>query len=230
VEFSIQHSPVFSILEARFREGEVLRAQPGTMLAMSTGFDLRAGVSEHVGGSRRSVRAFRSVLAGESVFSSVYTARRDDEYLILAADEVGELIELPVAEGAQYFLSRGAYLASTESVQISVEYAGIRGWMATSGLFFMRTAGSGSVFVTSSGALVTKVFADEERMVLDNRYIVAFSDTLQFETVKVASDLKNSFLAGEGLANRFTGPGTLIYQTRPRPSRGFLRGLLDVAT
>lgn len=230
MRFAIEYSPNFSILEARFQTGEVLHAQPGSMLAMSTGFELKAGVGEHVEGGRRSVRAFRSLLAGESVFTSVYTAKRDDEYLILAADDIGELIELEVAPGAHYFLSRGAYLASTVGVEIAVEYAGVRGWMASSGLFFMRTGGTGSVFITSSGALVRRPLAEDERMVLDNRYIVAFSDTVTFETVKVAGDLKNSFLAGEGLANRFKGPGTLIYQTRPRGSRGFFRALLDVAT
>jgi uncharacterized protein (TIGR00266 family) len=200
------------------------------MVAMSTGFELKASLGAHVGGKSGGVRAFRSLLAGESAFASIYTATRDDEWLTLAADAVGELVEIEVAEGRHYFLSRGAWLAGTRGVQLKVEYAGVRGWMATSGFFLMRTTGEGSVFVTSCGALVRRTLASSERMVLDNRYLVAFSDTLQFETVKVARSLGTSFLAGEGLANRFTGPGTLIYQTRPRPSGGLLRGLFELAT
>jgi uncharacterized protein (AIM24 family) len=48
--------------------------------------------------------------------------------------------------------------------------------------------------------------------------------------VKVAKSLRHSLLSGEGFVNRFTGPGTLLYQTRARPARGFMRGILDFAT
>ena len=49
-------------------------------------------------------------------------------------------------------------------------------------------------------------------------------------TVKVAESIRQSYLSGEGLVNRFTGPGKLLYQTRARPSRGFFRTMLEVAT
>jgi len=230
MQFTIAHSPTFSTLEARFAASEVLQVQPGSMLAMSTGFELRARLGGHVGGRSRGGRALKSMLAGESAFASVYTAMRDDQWLLLAPEALGEIVELDVSDGRQYYLARGAWLASSASVQLRVEYAGVRGWMATSGLFFLRTAGQGVVFVASYGALVKRQLAEDERVVLDNRCIVAFSDTVRFETVKVAKGLGTSFLAGEGLANRFTGPGELIHQTRQRPAGGILRGILDVAT
>jgi uncharacterized protein (TIGR00266 family) len=230
MHFTIAHSPTFSTLEARFEAGEVLHVQPGAMLAMSTGFELRAMLGGHVGGRSRGGRAIRSMLAGESAFASVYTATRDEQWLLLGPDTLGELVELEVTEDRQYFLARGAWLAGSAGVQLRVEYAGVRGWMATSGLFFLRATGQGSVFVASHGALVRRQLAEDERVVLDNRCLVAFSAGLRFETVKVARGLGTSFLAGEGLANRFTGPGELIHQTRQRPAGGLLRGILDVAT
>lgn len=230
MHFTIAHAPTFSTLEARFAATEALQAQPGSMLAMSTGFELRAMLGGHVGGRSRGGRAVRSLLAGESAFASVYTATRDDQWLLLAPDALGEIIELEVAEERQYYLARGAWLAGSAAVQLRVEYAGVRGWMATSGLFFLRTTGQGQVFVASHGALVRRHLAEGERVVLDNRCIVAFSHGMRFETVKVAKGLGTSFLAGEGLANRFTGPGELIHQTRQRPAGGLLRGMLDIAT
>jgi uncharacterized protein (AIM24 family) len=102
--------------------------------------------------------------------------------------------------------------------------------MATRGLFLMRTTGEGLVFVSSYGALVEQILVEGQRFVLDNRYIVAFSDSMRYEMVKVADSLGHSFLSGEGLVNRFSGPGSMLYQTRARPSRGFLQNILNIAT
>ena len=102
--------------------------------------------------------------------------------------------------------------------------------MTTRGLFLMKAEGEGQVFIASHGALVQRELAEGQRYVLDNRYIVAFTRDMSYETVKVASSLRHSFLSGEGFVNRFTGPGTIFYQTRARPSQGFLRGLFQMAT
>jgi len=53
---------------------------------------------------------------------------------------------------------------------------------------------------------------------------------MRYETVKAAASIRDSFFSGEGLVNRFTGPGTLLYQTRARAGPGFLRGILQLAT
>ncbi len=226
----IAHAPTFTTVEFEFNAGESVSAQPGCMLAMTPGFDVQAGLGSHMKGEKGLGRAARSVLARESFFTAVYTAKRDKERLILAPAESGEIRGLHVNAASTHFISGGAFLACTPGVQLSLEYAGIKGWMATRGLFLMRTTGEGTVFVSSYGALVAQALGEGERFVLDNRYIVAFSDAMRYETVKVTSSIRQSLLSGEGLVNRFTGPGTLLYQTRARPGRGFLRGLFDAAT
>ena len=230
MEHVIAHAPTFTTLEFRFSEGESIAVQPGCMLAMTTGLDLKAGAGSHMSGSSGFRSAARSWLAGESFFTAVYTAKRDGERLILAPNETGEIRSIEVKPGTNHFIASGAFLACTSGVQVSLKYAGLKGWLATRGLFLMRTEGEGNVFVSSYGSLVEQTLAEGERFVLDNRYIVAFSDTMRFETVKVTSSIRHSYFSGEGLVNRFTGPGTLLYQTRARPSRGFLRSMLDIAT
>lgn len=227
---TIAHSPTFTTLEFGFEAGERIVAQPGCMLAMTTGLDLEVGAGSHMKGRSGLGSAARSMLAGESFFTAIYTAKRDGERLILAPNDSGEIRSLDVKEGARYFIASGAFLACTSEVRLSLKYAGVKGWMATRGFFLMRTEGEGTVFVSSFGALVEQKLAEGERFVLDNRYIVAFSDSMTYEMVKVAKTLKGSYLSGEGLVNRFTGPGTLLYQTRARPSRGFLQSILNIAT
>lgn len=227
---NIAHAPAFTTLEFEFDAGESVAAQPGCMLAMTTGFDLKAGLGTHMTGRRGMGRAARSLLAGESFVTATYTAKRDGERLILAPPQTGEIRDLEVGSEPNYFIAAGGFLACTSGVQMSLHYAGVKGWMATRGLFLMKTEGKGTAFVSSYGALVEQRLGDGERFVVDTRYTVAFSDSIRFETVKVAQSIRHSVLSGEGLVNRFTGPGTLLYQTRARPSRGFFRGLMDVAT
>jgi uncharacterized protein (TIGR00266 family) len=223
-------APTFTTLEFELDEGEVIAAQPGCMLAMTTGLELTAGAGTHMKGQGRIGRAARSMLAGESYFSANYRAKRNGERLVLAPAEMGEIRGLEVRAGAHHYISPGSFLACTQNVQLSIEYAGVKGFMATRGFFLMRTTGEGQVFISSYGALVEQTLADEERFVLDNRYIVCFADTMKYELVKVTSSIRHAYLTGEGLVNRFTGPGSLLYQTRARPGRGFLRGLFEIAT
>ena len=60
--------------------------------------------------------------------------------------------------------------------------------------------------------------------------IVAFTDSMAFESVVLTKSLRDSFFSGEGFVVRFTGPGKVIYQTRARPSTGLIRGLLQTLT
>jgi len=226
----IDHAPTFTTIEFEMAAGESVTVQPGCMLGMTTGFDLKSGLGSHVKGRRGLGRALRSSLAGESFLAAIYTAKRDNERLLLAPSEQGDIRALEVRPGAQRYIAPGAFLACHGNVQINIEYAGVRGWMATRGLFLMRTEGEGTVFVSSHGALRSLDLADSERYVLDNRFIVAFAEGMKFETVTVAKSIRHSFLSGEGLVNRFTGPGTILFQTRARPGRGFLRGIADLAT
>jgi len=226
----IAHAPTFTTLEFDLDEGEGIAAQPGCMLAMTTGLEIKAGAGTHMKGQGGLGRAARSMLAGESFFTANYRAKRNGERLVLAPAEVGEIRGLEVKKDSHHFIAPGAFLACTNGVQLSLEYAGVKGFMATRGLFLMRTTGEGLVFVSSHGALVEQTLAEGQRFVLDNRYIVAFSDSMRYEMVKVADTLRHSYFSGEGLVNRFSGPGSMLYQTRARPSRGFLQSLLSIAT
>ncbi len=225
----IAHGPTFTTLEFECAAGENVTAQPGAMLAMTPGFELTAQVGAQMQGSGIS-RAFRSMAVGESFFAAVYTAKRDGEQLTLAPEHMGDIHALELNSNNRYLIAGGAFLACTGKIQLNASYAGVKGLMTTRGLFLMKAEGEGQVFIASHGALVQRELAEGQRYVLDNRYIVAFTRDMSYETVKVASSLRHSFLSGEGFVNRFTGPGTIFYQTRARPSQGFLRGLFQMAT
>jgi len=97
-------------------------------------------------------------------------------------------------------------------------------------LFLLRVTGTGTLFCQSYGAIIQRTLADGEQFLIDNRYVIAFSDTVTYELVKASKTLRESFMSGEGLVNRYTGPGRLFYQTRGRPSVGFLTYIFNALT
>ena len=228
---AVLHGPAFSALRLELDEGSCVLAQPGSMLAMTPGFDVdvRAGLNMAGGGS--GVGAFtggvRSLFGGESFFTVVYSAKRPGQHLVLAPDHMGEILAVDVAGDDGMMVARGAFLACTPGLGFVLHNAGLQGMLATRGLFFLRTEGSGRLFINGHGGIVEEVLGAGERFVVDNRHVVAFSVGMVFESVVLAASLKDSLLSGEGFVVRFTGPGRVLYQTRARPSTGMLRGLFQ---
>lgn len=229
MEYSIDHGPTFSVLNLEMQEGESLRAEPKSMLCMSTGFDIKAiagGQFEKTG----AVSSMKSFMTGESFFTTIYTAKRDQQKLTIAPEFNGEILPLDVSSSS-YFLTQGAFLASTDQINIKVSYAGFKGLMAKKGLYLMEASGDGLLFLSSHGAIIRKTLEEEERIVIDNSYVLAFENSVHYELVKATAGLKDSVLSGEGLVNRYTGPGEVIYQTRAQERKsGLVTGLLNVFT
>ena len=228
---AVLHGPAFSALRLELDEGCCVLAQPGSMLAMTPGFDVDVRAGLHMSGVGSGVGAFtggvRSLFGGESFFTVVYSAKRPGQHLVLAPDHMGEILAVDVAGDDGMMVARGAFLACTPGLGFVLHNAGLQGMLATRGLFFLRTEGSGRLFINGHGGIVEEVLGAGERFVVDNRHVVAFSVGMVFESVVLAASLKDSLLSGEGFVVRFTGPGRVLYQTRARPSTGMLRGLFQ---
>ena len=228
---AVLHGPAFSALRLELDEGSCVLAQPGSMLAMTPGFDVDVRAGLHMAGGGSGVGAFtggvRSLFGGESFFTVVYSAKRPGQHLVLAPDHMGEILAVDVAGDNGMMVARGAFLACTPGLGFVLHNAGLQGMLATRGLFFLRTEGSGRLFINGHGGIVEEVLGAGERFVVDNRHVVAFSVGMVFESVVLAASLKDSLLSGEGFVVRFTGPGRVLYQTRARPSTGMLRGLFQ---
>ena len=121
-------------------------------------------------------------------------------------------------------------MASLGEIELGVKYSGFKGWMSKKGLFLLTVRGTGTLFCQTFGAIITRELADGENFYVDNRFVVAFSQSIQYQLVKATESIKDSVLSGEGLINRYTGPGVLYYQTRGKPTSGFFLRFLDGVT
>lgn len=227
MDYRITHSPTFSVLEVELNADESARAQPGSMLSMTSGISIATAVGGGVAGKSSWFGGAKNLVGGENFFTAIYRSKRDGETVWLAPDSIGEILPIEIDDNCPLFLTRGSYLASLGEIELGVKYSGFKGWMSKKGLFLLTAKGTGTLFCQTHGAIITRELADGENFYVDNRFVVAFSQSVEYQLVKATESVKDSLLSGEGLINRYTGPGTVYYQTRGKPSSGMFSRVLD---
>ena len=85
--------------------------------------------------------------------------------------------------------------------------------MGGEGGFLVHASGEGEVVAACYGALDTITLGQGEKVVVDSGHMVAYDDTVQMSTRRVAGTMA-SMKSGEGLVFEFTGPGEVLTQTR----------------
>jgi uncharacterized protein (TIGR00266 family) len=230
MEYRIAHEPPFPTLEFNLDEGESVLAQPKSMLCMTPKMSITAEAGRNMGGKKGIFRGVKSMASGESFFTAVYRAKEDGQEITLAPESMGDVLQIDLDGGRVFMLTRGSFLACLDTADLALKYGGMKGLWSKKGLFLLRAAGEGPVFCASFGTIVKRELEEGERFIVDNRFVIAFEESVGFELVKATKSLKHSFMSGEGLVNRYTGPGTIYYQTRGKPAAGFFGRLFDVAT
>jgi uncharacterized protein (TIGR00266 family) len=208
MEVEIRHNPSFAVARCRLAGSEVVRAESGAMMATSAGVAVEAKMQ---GGMMKSLR--RSMLGGESLFVTTYTAPADGGWVDVAANLPGDLHVRTVSQSRAMFLSRGSYLASEGGVEIDTKWGGFKNLFGGEGGFLIRATGQGEVVVACYGALDRVSLAAGESVVVDSGHMVAFEEGVSMITRRVAGTM-TSLKSGEGVVLEFTGPGEVWTQTR----------------
>ncbi|MDO8210609.1 TIGR00266 family protein [Conexibacter sp. CPCC 206217] len=204
---SLRHSPSFAVARCTLSGGESIRAESGAMMATSGGVGIEAKMQ---GGLMKGLK--RSVLGGESLFISSYTAPSQGGWVDVAATLPGDLQVIELGEAVN--IAKGNWLASSDTVELDTKWGGFKNLFGGEGGFFIHASGSGKVIVSCYGALDTVDLAAGESIVLDSGHVVAFDPSTQFTTRKVTKGLMTTLKSGEGLVMEFTGPGRILTQSR----------------
>lgn len=205
-----RHVPAFGVARCQLEPGEQIRVESGAMMATSAGVQIEAKMS---GGLLKGLK--RSVLGGESLFITTYTAPPEGGWVDVAAHLPGDLVVRELDPSKALLLSRGAWLASGADVEVATQWGGARALFGGEGGFLVRLSGSGPVIVACYGALDTVRLGDGERLVLDSGHMVAFDEGVQM-TLRRAVEGRSiqSLKSGEGFVFEFVGPGEVHTQTR----------------
>ncbi|RAK78583.1 DUF124 domain protein [Aspergillus fijiensis CBS 313.89] len=199
--YRISHRDTNSLLTIQLAVGCPLQARPGVMIAMSPSISLRGSLSF----------GWMKALAGGQIARSTYTGPGE---LLLAPSVLGDITALRIDGQQEWTVGRDAFLAATSGVKTEYKTQGImKGVFSGEGFFVYRIFGAGILWMQSFGAIVKKELAEDEIYFVNNGHLVAWNCKYKIERVASGGIISN-WSAGEGLACRFTGPGSVYMQTR----------------
>ena len=231
MEIEIKYRPSYSVAMTRLAPDEVIYVEGGAMVGMSAGITLETKAK---GGLLKSLA--RSMLAGESFFVNTYRAPAQGGEMLLAPALPGDLA-VRTLQSESLLVQSGSYVASSEGVDLDTKWGGAKTFFAREGLIMLRAAGTGTLVLSSYGAILEMSLAAGQTYTVDTGHLVAFTDGMGFKVRRIGG-LKSTLFSGEGLVVDLTGPGTLLLQTRsedaflswlipklPRPNSGGGRGV-----
>jgi uncharacterized protein (TIGR00266 family) len=201
------HRPSYTHLIVELEDGESVVAEPGAMVGHSSNVSVETSTSRD-----GLLSSAKSMLGGESLFANEFVAEGGPGRVTFAPPAPGDVMEHEL-DGDTLYTTDGAFLASTAGIDLDSELGGLKSMLGEASLTPLALKGTGTAFITAYGGLERLDLEAGESYVLDNEHLVAWDDTVDFETRSVGG-LKSSLLGGEGLVFEFTGPGTAWYQTR----------------
>ena len=205
--YRIDYRPAFALATLMLAPDQSIKTESGAMVSMSTNMELQSKMEGGLWG------AVKRSVGGRSAFVSTYTARGGTGELTLAPGTPGDIVPLRLAN-EEYAIAASSYLASDPALEVDTSWGGGKSFFASDSLFVLKVRGAGVQFVTSFGALHQRVLAPGETYTVDTGHVVAWHAGMPCQIRKATKSLFRSLTSGEVLVAEYTGPGTLLMQTR----------------
>lgn len=209
MQISLRHAPAYAIARVTLSPNESIRVESGALVARSADVEL---TSKMEGGLLKSLK--RAVMSGDSFFMSTLTAGTTGGWVDLAPGLPGDIIHLPVTADAPWVLTRSAWLASSEGINIDSKWAGFGNLLGGEGGFVVLAQGQGEVILNCYGALDVHDLQAGETMVIDSGHLVALQSSVTATLSKAATGWMNTIKSGEGFVFTIQGPGRIYAQSR----------------
>lgn len=204
---TIDNRPMFTTLTLSLDAEETIRAEGGAMVSMSSNVELKSKKQgKGLGGM------FKAAVSGEGLFASEFTAVGGPGEVVLAPPVPGDVIEF-MMEGRTLYAQNGAYLAGATGLELGTK-GSLKSMISGEGLFLQTISGSGPVYLSCYGAVISRTLAAGETYVVDTGHMLAFEDGVTYTVKKVSKGLFSTIASGEGLVAEFSGPGTVWIQSR----------------
>ncbi|MDH5664090.1 MAG: TIGR00266 family protein [Candidatus Bathyarchaeota archaeon] len=209
MKYEIRYKPSYSMLVVDLEAGEKITAESGSMTYMDPNIDVHTRKREKSLLGSLGLK----ILGRQSFWVNDYTASRDSGEVAFVSAPVGDIDKLEVNTNQGYVIQKSAYIASTENVDLDVQWEGFTKGLFGQGLFMIKVRGDGTVFINTFGAIDKHTLKPGQTLIVDNFHLVAFSDTCNYKVTKFGG-LKETLLGGEGLVTKITGPGDVYIQTK----------------
>ena len=209
MKYQIKGEPM-PVVICQLEAGESVICESGAMSWMSPNLEM-----ETSGGGAG--KMFGRMFSGESMFQNRYTARREAGMIAFASKFPGDIRAVEITRDSPVICQKGAFLASTEGVELSVAFQQkfSTGLFGGEGFIMQKMSGNGTAFIEIDGSTIEYNLEHGQQMLIDTGYLAMMDATVKMEIQKVKG-LKNVMLGGEGLFNTLvTGPGRVVIQTMP---------------
>ena len=207
MQTEIFYRPAYSLTRIVLAPNEEVRVEGGSMVSMSSDMTLETKAE---GGLLKSLA--RSVLGGESFFVNTYKASANGGELNVAPSLPGDMSSLQMA-GDTLMVQSGSFVACEKSVTLDTAWGGAKTFFASEGLIMLRATGTGTLVLSSYGAIHQMDLQAGQRFTVDTGHLVAFSANMGFQVRRVGG-MRSTLFSGEGLVVDLTGPGRVLMQTR----------------
>ena len=214
MDVDLRHSPSFAAARVTLEPGEKLRAESGAMMATSSGVAVESSTQ---GGLMKGLK--RSVLGGESLFVTTFTAPAGGGWVDVAHHLAGDIIVAGVTPDQPMSITQGCWLASSAGVELDTKWGGFKNLFGGEGGFLVHASGQGTILLACYGALDTIQpgrRASRSPSTPATWWPSAPASSSQIR--KVATGVMATLKSGEGFVFDFTGPG-LGHDPDPQPER-----------
>ena len=199
------------VVVCELASGESMITESGSMSWMSPNMKMET-VS---GGGVKKI--FGRLVSGDSMFQNRFTAEETDGMVAFASSFPGEIKALDIRPGKSMIVQKSAFLASEESVELSMYFQKKlgKGMYGGEGFVMQKLSGNGTAFIEIDGSAMEYDLNAGQKLLVSTGYLAAMEEscTMDVEAVKGA---KNMLLGGEGIFNTVVrGPGKVILQTMP---------------
>ncbi len=209
MKWEIQSEGAFPILKCSLKIGEAIKAQAGTMMAMSDGLKITGKVDGGIG------KAIGRLFSGESFFMQQAKAKEKDGWILFASKKPGGIGEIDIKPNTELMVQKDGFIAGTKDVEVSTKVQSlIKGIFGGEGLFIVKLSGKGKAFIETYGSIHVIDVTEGEEIIVDNGHLIAWESTLDYDISKGGSGLISMITAGEGFVCKFKGHGKIWVQTR----------------
>lgn len=156
-------------------------------------------------------------LSGESMFQNKFTAENGPGEIAFASSFPGSIRAYEISSGNELIVQKSGFLASDETVNLSVYFQKKlgAGFFGGEGFIMQKLSGNGTALIEIDGHAVEYELAAGQSMIVDTGYLAAMSATCTMD-IQTNKGIKNVLFGGEGLFNTvITGPGKIVLQTMP---------------
>ncbi|QSX06766.1 TIGR00266 family protein [Sedimentibacter sp. zth1] len=190
---------------------QTLITERGSMCWMSPNMKMDTTSNGGIG------KALGRMFSGEALFQNKYTAIDGAGMIAFASSFPGTIKAFNITPSNPLIVQKSAFLASEESVELSVHFKKKlgAGFFGGEGFIMQKLSGNGIAFLEIDGHAVEYDLTAGQSMIIDTGYLAAMSATCSME-IQTVPGIKNMVFGGEGVFNTvITGPGHIILQTMP---------------